>query len=109
MSAAPPSALAAPAARRRPWTWEHVLLAWLLAMGVAVACTLVRFPPGVPLRPVRVPPPAWRARLGARWVLVAARRERALVAGWLVAPLAAACVTGAWAVARVRARGRRER
>ena len=98
----------APAARpRRRWTWEHVLLAWLLAMGAAVACTLVRFPPGVPLRPVRVPPPAWRERVGPRWVVLTARRERALVLGWVVAPLAAACVTGAWAAGRLR--GPRER
>ena len=88
----------------RRWTWEHVLLVWLLAMGTAVACTLVRFPPGVPLRPVRVPPPAWRARMGPQWVVRVAQRERALVVGWVAAPLAAACVTGAWVVARVRSR-----
>jgi hypothetical protein len=86
------------------WTWEHVLLVWLLAMGAAVVSTLVRFPPGAPFRPVRVPPPAWRARIGPGWVTRVARRERALVLGWVVAPLAAACVTGAWAVARARGR-----
>ena len=94
--------------RLRRWTWEHVALVWMLAFGTAVACTLVRFPPGRPLRPLRVPPPAWRAAMGPRWVVVAMRRERVLVAGWVVAPLVAACVTGTWAVARVTLGRRRE-
>ena len=87
---------ASTAARR--WTWEHIALVWLVAMGIAVVATLVRFPPGRPVRLVRVPPRAWRAQMGPRWLLVAADRERALVAGWIVAPLVAAATTGVWVV-----------
>ena len=71
-------------------------------MGMAVACTLVRFPPGRPLRLVRVPPRAWRAQMGPRWLLLVADRERLLVAGWVVAPLVATAVTLTWAVRRPR-------
>lgn len=88
-------------ARRESRPWEHVALAWLLAMGIAVACTLVRFPPGRPLRFVRVPPPAWRAQMGPRWIVLVATRERALFVGWIVAPLGALAVSAA-AIARAR-------
>ena len=87
---------------RRRWTWEHVALVWLLAMGLAVACTLARFPPGRPLRLVRVPPRAWRAQMGPRWLVVVADRERLLVAGWIVGPLVATVTTLGWAVRRSR-------
>lgn len=95
-----PAAPRAP--HRRRWTWEHVALVWLLAMGLAVACTLARFPPGRPLRLVRMPPREWRARLGPRWVLLAADRERLLVAGWIIGPLVATAITLTWAVRRSR-------
>ena len=69
-------------------------------MGVAVACTFVRFPPGQPMRFVRVPPRAWRAQMGPRWMVTVAARERALFVGWVVAPTVAAIITGAALVGR---------
>lgn len=93
-----------PARRRRRWTWEHLLLAWLLAAGAAVASTLVRFPPGEPVRPLRPPPSRLLGPYGGRVALALLRRERVLVAGWVASPLAAALLTAAWGAARLRDR-----
>lgn len=90
--------------RRRRWTWEHLLLVWLLAAGAAVACTLVRFPPGRAVRPLRPPPSRLLGQHGGRAALVLLRRERVLVTGWVAAPLAATLLTAAWGAARLRAR-----
>jgi hypothetical protein len=82
-----------------------VALVWLLAAGAAVAATLVRFPPGAPLRPLRPAPSAvWRSG-SPRVAALLVRRERVLAAGWLGAPLAAAVATVVWALAGERRRG----
>ena len=86
----PPS----PRRRRGSWKWEHLALVWLLAAGAAVASTLVRFPPGRTLRPLRVRPSTLVKRGDARLALLLLRREPVLTAGWVAAPLAAVVATG---------------
>ena len=87
------------------WGWEHLALVWLLAAGAAVGTTLARFPPGRPLRPVWPPPSRVVRGDGPRALRLLVRREPLLATGWGAAPLAAAAVTAAWAVARRRGRG----